>query len=83
MILPATEAESLAYTIRHVGGLTIAREGGCSAAAHRNEDDNRRNRRGHEEIRRGPVNTHYDTRLPDLPWSRRIQIPIIAAAVTA
>jgi lysophospholipid acyltransferase (LPLAT)-like uncharacterized protein len=24
---------------------------------------------------------HYDTRLPDLPWSRRIQIPIIAAAV--
>ena len=28
-----------------------------------------------------PVNVHYDTRLPDLPWSRRIQIPIIAAAV--
>jgi lysophospholipid acyltransferase (LPLAT)-like uncharacterized protein len=28
-----------------------------------------------------PVNAHYDTRLPDLPWSRRIQIPIIAAAV--
>ena len=27
------------------------------------------------------VNTHYDTRLPDLPWSRRIQIPIIAAVV--
>src|SRR5260221_14669242 len=27
------------------------------------------------------VNAHYDTRLPDLPWSRRIQIPIIAAAV--
>src|SRR3989454_2174510 len=27
------------------------------------------------------VNVHYDTRLPDLPWSRRIQIPIIAAAV--
>ena len=24
---------------------------------------------------------HYDTRLPDLPWSRRIQIPFIAAAV--
>jgi len=31
---------------------------------------------GHER-----VNVHYDTRLPDLPWSRRIQIPIIAAAV--
>ena len=28
-----------------------------------------------------PVNVHYDIRLPDLPWSRRVQIPIIAAAV--
>src|SRR6266480_4406170 len=28
-----------------------------------------------------PVNAHYDIRLPDLPWSRRIQIPVIAAAV--
>jgi lysophospholipid acyltransferase (LPLAT)-like uncharacterized protein len=27
------------------------------------------------------VNVHYDTRLPQLKWSRRIQIPIIAAAV--
>jgi lysophospholipid acyltransferase (LPLAT)-like uncharacterized protein len=27
------------------------------------------------------VSAHYDTRLPDLPWSRRIQIPVIAAAV--
>src|SRR5258708_7443313 len=27
------------------------------------------------------VNAHYDTRLPELPWSRRIQIPMIAAAV--
>src|ERR1700687_5969004 len=27
------------------------------------------------------VNAHYDTRLPDLPWSRRIQIPIIGAVV--
>jgi len=27
------------------------------------------------------VSAHYDTQLPDLPWSRRIQIPIIAAAV--
>jgi lysophospholipid acyltransferase (LPLAT)-like uncharacterized protein len=27
------------------------------------------------------ISAHYDTRLPDLPWSRRIQIPIIAAAV--
>ena len=28
-----------------------------------------------------PVNVHYDTRLPELPWSRRIQIPFIAGAV--
>jgi lysophospholipid acyltransferase (LPLAT)-like uncharacterized protein len=28
-----------------------------------------------------PVSAHYDTRLPKLPWSRRIQIPLIAAAV--
>src|SRR5260370_39602782 len=23
------------------------------------------------------VNAHYDTRLPELPWSRRIQIPVM------
>lgn len=28
-----------------------------------------------------PVGLHYNTRLPELPWSRRVQIPIIAAAV--
>jgi lysophospholipid acyltransferase (LPLAT)-like uncharacterized protein len=27
------------------------------------------------------VSAHYDTRLPALPWSRRVQIPFIAAAV--
>jgi lysophospholipid acyltransferase (LPLAT)-like uncharacterized protein len=27
------------------------------------------------------VSAHYDIRLPNLPWSRRIQIPFIAAAV--
>jgi lysophospholipid acyltransferase (LPLAT)-like uncharacterized protein len=27
------------------------------------------------------LNVHYDTRLPELPWSRRIQIPVIAAVV--
>lgn len=27
------------------------------------------------------VSVHYDTRLPELPWSRRIQIPLIAALV--
>jgi len=27
------------------------------------------------------VNVHYDTRPPELPWSRRIQIPLIAAVV--
>ena len=29
----------------------------------------------------GKVGVHYDTQLPNLPWSRRIQIPIIAALV--
>ena len=28
-----------------------------------------------------PVSPHYDVRLPQLPWHRRIQIPIIAAVV--
>jgi len=28
-----------------------------------------------------PVSVHYDTRPPDLPWSRRMQIPVIASAV--
>ncbi len=27
------------------------------------------------------VSSHYDTRLPSLPWSRRIQIPVLAAVV--
>src|SRR5207245_11693772 len=27
-----------------------------------------------------PLNAHYDTRLPPLRWSRRVQIPFIAAA---
>ncbi len=27
------------------------------------------------------MNAHYDVRLPELPWSRRMQIPIIAAVV--
>jgi lysophospholipid acyltransferase (LPLAT)-like uncharacterized protein len=27
------------------------------------------------------ISAHYDTRLPELPWSRRVQIPIIATAV--
>src|SRR6202158_4421399 len=30
---------------------------------------------------RQQVGAHYDVRLPKLPWSRRIQIPVIAAAV--
>lgn len=28
-----------------------------------------------------PISAHYDTRLPKLPWHRRIQIPFIAALV--
>jgi lysophospholipid acyltransferase (LPLAT)-like uncharacterized protein len=34
-----------------------------------------------KKIEQEAVNAHYDVRLPELPWSRRIQIPIIAAAV--
>jgi lysophospholipid acyltransferase (LPLAT)-like uncharacterized protein len=34
-----------------------------------------------ESAERELVGVHYDTRLPQLPWSRRIQIPIIAAIV--
>jgi lysophospholipid acyltransferase (LPLAT)-like uncharacterized protein len=40
--------------------------------------------RAHEpakETQPQAVSTHYDTRLPQLPWSRRAQIPLIAAAV--
>ena len=33
------------------------------------------------EEKQEPVGSHYDTRLPKLPWHRRIQIPIIAAVV--
>jgi hypothetical protein len=33
-----------------------------------------------KQPQREPVNLHYDTRLPPLPWTRRIQIPFIAAA---
>jgi hypothetical protein len=34
-----------------------------------------------ESVATAQVNAHYDTRLPQLKWSRRIQIPLIAAAV--
>ncbi len=33
------------------------------------------------ELSEKGLSQHYDTRLPDLPWSRRIQIPVIAALV--
>jgi lysophospholipid acyltransferase (LPLAT)-like uncharacterized protein len=39
---------------------------------------------GHDSAKKipsDPIGAHYDTSLPDLPWSRRIQIPFIAAAV--
>jgi lysophospholipid acyltransferase (LPLAT)-like uncharacterized protein len=34
-----------------------------------------------KEAEQAAVSVHYDTRLPQLPWSRRVQIPLIAAAV--
>ena len=36
---------------------------------------------GSKTPERDPVSPHYDTRLPELKWSRRVQIPFIAAAV--
>ena len=33
------------------------------------------------EVPQESVSLHYDTRLPELPWPRRVQIPLIAAAV--
>jgi lysophospholipid acyltransferase (LPLAT)-like uncharacterized protein len=35
----------------------------------------------HNSASQPAVGAHYDVRLPNLPWSRRIQIPLIAAAV--
>jgi lysophospholipid acyltransferase (LPLAT)-like uncharacterized protein len=35
----------------------------------------------HKPEEQETVSAHYDVRLPKLPWSRRIQIPIIAAIV--
>src|SRR5438477_6865618 len=69
MILPATRAESLAYTIRRRlrSRLEMTTPDTAVQATKKSEQD--------------AVNVHYDTRLPELPWSRRIQIPIIAAAV--
>src|SRR5207245_7282437 len=68
-ILPATRAESLAYTIRRRlrSRLEMTTPNTAVEATKKSEQD--------------AVNVHYDTRLPDLPRSRRIQIPIIAAAV--
>jgi lysophospholipid acyltransferase (LPLAT)-like uncharacterized protein len=39
------------------------------------------NRDIREQEAEAAVSAHYDTRLPKLPWSRRIQIPVIAGAV--
>ena len=71
MNLPATEAESLAYTIRR---RLCSRTQRMMTAPDATVEVTKKS--GEE-----PVNAHYDIRLPDLPWSRRIQIPIIAAAV--
>jgi lysophospholipid acyltransferase (LPLAT)-like uncharacterized protein len=37
--------------------------------------------RGQEAPDMQTVSAHYDTRLPQIPWTRRAQIPLIAAAV--
>jgi lysophospholipid acyltransferase (LPLAT)-like uncharacterized protein len=35
----------------------------------------------HKTDTQDSISAHYDTRLPTLPWSRRAQIPLLAAAV--
>ena len=51
------------------------------ADASSNEGPGKGGARAAESDASEAVNVHYDTRLPKLKWSRRIQIPIIAAAV--
>src|ERR1700719_5379214 len=34
-----------------------------------------------KELEAQKIGVHYDTQLPKLPWSRRVQIPFIAALV--
>jgi lysophospholipid acyltransferase (LPLAT)-like uncharacterized protein len=80
MTLPQPGQETLAYTIRHVASPAGAPETMTPPDATRPArphpaDDSAK------EITRDPVSTHFDTHLPDLPWSRRMQIPLIAAAV--
>ena len=71
VILLVTEAESRAYTIlRRLCTRTQRMMTTPDTAVEATKKS------GEE-----PVNAHYDIRLPDLPWSRRVQIPIIAAAV--
>src|SRR5499425_2738436 len=45
------------------------------------EDTSSPSTHGEPSSESSAVSVHYDTRLPRLPWSRRIQIPIIAAVV--
>src|SRR6202045_3412724 len=71
VILPVTEAESLAYTIRRRPCSRTQRMMTTPDAAVE----------ATKKSEQEPVNAHYDIRLPDLPWSRRVQIPIIAAVV--
>ena len=63
--------EILTYTIRRLRGSRIPKISMMqeTVTTHAAETQDER------------VGLHYDTRLPQLPWSRRAQIPIIAAAV--
>src|SRR5260370_9522379 len=70
-MLPVTEAESPAYTMRRR----------LCSRSHRRMTTTDAAVEATKKSEQEPVNAHYDTRLPDLPWSRRVQIPIIAAAV--
>ena len=62
---------------RHRSHQTSTETRATSSAAINSDDVVNSNSVSAQEV----VSAHYDTRLPTLPWSRRIQIPLIAAAV--
>lgn len=80
MILQQAAQESLAYTIRHAAFEAGAPEimtppNATSSDSPDSAQDSAKNTAPES------ISQHYDTRLPEIRWSRRIQIPIIAAAV--
>jgi len=67
--------------ILYVGGLAGARGDNGVAAAHKIMPTPDAAVDTGKDAGQEPVGTHYDTRLPKLRWSRRMQIPLIATVV--